>query len=108
VKAVANYIYRQPPEKPMPPPRALLIGLDWKSFHTPPYAGGLADQPIRLMKDIRLALHTYNSIQSWREAQNNLNAKAFEKFCSSRPELVRFMQDIWFLQEADETNDEEK
>lgn len=79
--------------------------MDWQAFHTPPYAGGLADQPIRLMKDIRLALHAYNSIQSWRDAQSRLKPDVFSKFCSSRPELVEFMQKVWALQEESQAKE---
>lgn len=73
--------------------------MDWLEFHTPPYSGGLLDQPIRLMKEIRLCLDTYQNITTWRSAQNSLNAEAFSKFCSAHSDLVRFMEYVWSEQD---------
>ncbi len=68
-------------------------------FHTPPVAGGLRDQPIQLMKEIRLALMTYNTISAYRHAQGWLSDERFIKFCNTNPEIMKFMQEVWKLQE---------
>ena len=96
---MANYVYRLPPDDPPPAPSALQIGLDWERFHLPPFAGGLVDQPIRLMKQIRLALNAYHAIQSYRSAQASLSADSAQRFYSANPELMKFMQYVWSLQD---------
>lgn len=96
--AVARFAYRRP-NQTAPAPPALSIGLDWREFHTPPCAGGMRDQPVKLLNEIRLALSTYDAINAWRQAQNQLNADGFQSFCSSNPRLVDFMQRLWALQD---------
>jgi hypothetical protein len=73
--------------------------LDWLRFHTPPVAGGLADQPLHLMREIRTAVAVYENIHAWRSAEANLSPDGFSKFCSAHPDLVSFMSEIWTLQE---------
>lgn len=73
--------------------------MDWVQFHTPPVSGGLRDQPIQLMKDIHLALTTYNYINAYRQAQNQLSSEGFIKFCNAYPDLMKFMEAVWKLQE---------
>jgi hypothetical protein len=94
-------VYRLPRERPAPPPYALTIGLDWQEFHTPPCAGGLRDQPIQLMKEIRLTLTTYNTINAYRRAQAQLSDEGFTKFCNSNRPMMKFMEEVWKLQEED-------
>jgi hypothetical protein len=96
---VADYLYGLPRHAPPPPPVALQLGLDWKEYKTPPCAGGLFDQPLELLKQIRLAMSTHASITAWRQAQNVMSAESFTKFCSAHPDLVTFMQMVWSLQE---------
>jgi hypothetical protein len=79
-------------------PAVLQIGLDWIKYHTPPYDGGLRDQPIRLMRNIRNAVNAYNSINSWKNAQN-LTPEAEQKFLSANQKLVKFMEYVWSLQD---------
>ena len=69
-------------------------------MHTPPVAGGLRDQPLRLMKEIRLALNVYDAIQSYRFAEG-LSSEGFSRFSSQYPGVMRMMQTIWELQEGD-------
>jgi hypothetical protein len=105
ILAVANYIYRLPREKPTPIPYALSIGLDWLEFQTPPYAGGLVDQPMHLMRNIRTALSTYQTINAYRTASASLNAESFSKYCNQNPQMMKLMQQVWDLQ--DEANNKE-
>lgn len=90
-------MYRQ--NRKVAAPRALVIGLDWIQFHTPPYMVGLQDQPIRLMKEIRLTLSTFNSINAWRNAERNMKLDGFMQFCNANPDLVKFMRELWQAQE---------
>ncbi len=99
---MADFVYQLPREKPTPAPYALSIGLDWQNLHTPPYAGGLTDQPIQLMKDIRSALAAYNSINAYRLAQNNLSGEAFVQFCNANTPIMKFMETVWKLQEEEQ------
>lgn len=99
MRRVADYMYRLPRERPTPPPYALIIGLDWQNFHTPPVAGGLRDQPIQLTKEIRLALMTYNTISVYRSGQKQLSDENFIKFCNADPDMMRLMAEVWKLQE---------
>lgn len=96
---MADYVYRLPRGNPTPPPYALSIGLDWLNFHTPPVAGGLQDQPIQLTKEIRLALMTYNTISTYRQAQRSLSDKSFTEFCNAEIDMMNFMIEVWKLQE---------
>jgi hypothetical protein len=73
--------------------------LDWLEFHTAPYAGGLADQPIRLMRQIRTAIATYQAINAYRTASSSLNAESFAKYCNQNPQMMTFMQQVWELQD---------
>ena len=103
--AVANHIYRLPREKPTPAPYALTLGLDWLEFHVPPVAGGHYDQPIRLMRQIRTALQTYKAITAYRSAQQ-MSAESFTKFCSANSDIVKFMSEIWAMQDEAEKEQE--
>lgn len=80
-------------------PHALSLGLDWLKFHTPPYRGGLADQPMHLMRQIRTAVSTYEAINSYRTASSSLSAESFMKYCDQNPQMMTFMQQVWALQE---------
>lgn len=92
-------MYRQPREKPPPAPYALIVGFDWQRFHLPPTAGGMDDQPLQLLKEIRFTLNVYEAIQAWRNAQHNLSSEGFSKFCSANPDLVKFMtEEVLFLE----------
>lgn len=95
---MADWVYGLPKENPTPLPQALQIGLDWKTYHTPPYAGGLADQPMQLLRDVRSAVYTYNAISSWRDAQQ-LSAERLQAFYATHGDLVKFMEYVWSLQE---------
>ncbi len=75
--------------------------MDWLEFHTPPYAGGLADQPIQLMRKIRTALSTYQTINAYRTASSSLTAEGFSKYCNQNPQLMTFMQQVWELQDEE-------
>lgn len=99
---MADHIYRLPREAPTPAPYALSVGLDWLDFSTPPYAGGLTDQPIQLLKEIRLTLKTYNAIQAYRTAKAQLSDEGFIKFCNANSDIMKFMEFVWSLQ-ADES-----
>jgi hypothetical protein len=81
------------------PPYELLIGLDWTRFGTPPYSGGLLEQPIRMMRNIRYLLSVHNSILSWNEANNCLGFEALSKWMGVNHELVEFMTFIWSLED---------
>lgn len=94
-------MYGLPKENPTPPPKALQIGLDWQRFHTPYRAGGLEDQPLGLLRDVRRALNTYHSIRAWREAQY-LSAEGQSNFYAANQDLVKFMEYVWSLQNADQ------
>ena len=96
---MADHIYGLPKEKPTPLPYLLQIGLDWQRFHTPFRAGGLEDQPIKLMRDVRAALNAYNAINAWRDAQH-LSADNLAKFYGANNKLVKFMEYVWSLQNA--------
>lgn len=99
---MANYVYGLPKDHPSPPPYALGIALDWREFHTPPYAGGLYEQPIQLLKEIRFSLNAYEAIKTWRTAQHTLNGDAFQKFCSANQPLVKFMtENVLFATDED-------
>ncbi len=80
-------------------PEALRIGLDWQNFHTPPYAGGLTDQPMRLLREVRVAINAYNAVSAWRNAQHQLGGEALAKFYSMNSDLVEFMDYVWSLQD---------
>lgn len=79
------------------PPPELMIGLDWLKFHTPPRAGGLRDQPIRLMQRMKIALNTYQCVKTYRSA-SCLSDKAFGEWASENNQVIEFMQFIWKLQ----------
>ena len=97
---MADYFYRRKTEdgNASPAPRALLIGLDWLQFQIPICAGGMRDQPIALMRNMRYALSVYQSLKAWRDAQS-LSAESLSKFYSANQDLVSFMSDVWALQE---------
>lgn len=77
---------------------ALSVGLDWREFHTPPVAGGLRDQPISLMRAMRIALNTYDAIQAYRNAPQ-YSAEANSQYFERNPQIMKTMQLIWKLQE---------
>jgi len=54
------------------------------------------------MKEIRTALEAYNTITAYRSAQKRLSDDAFVKFCNGNPQLMKFMEEIWKLQEEDQ------
>jgi hypothetical protein len=97
---VANSIYGLPREAPPPPPYVLQLGLDWLKYHIPPRAGGLEDQPMRLMRDIRAAVNSYHAIQAYRSAQQ-LNAEAQQKWYAANADVMKFMEYLWSLQDND-------
>jgi len=78
--------------------------LDWQNFHTPPIAGGMFDQPIQLMKEIRLALMAYNTINAYRSAQKQLSDEDSTKFFNANPDVMKFMEEVWKLQSDEPEN----
>jgi hypothetical protein len=79
----------------------LTLGLDWQRFNTPPYAGGLRDQPIRMLRTIRYLLNVYNSVRNWKEANTYLGAEALTKWMNANSDLIKFMTFIWSLEDHD-------
>ena len=77
---------------------ALSVGLDWREFHTPPVDGGLRDQPISLMRAMRIALNTYDAIQAYRNAPQ-YSVEANNQYFERNPQIMKTMQEIWKLQE---------
>lgn len=69
-------------------------------MHTPPVSGGLRDQPMHLMKHLRLALTVYDVIQAYRGAEA-LGVDAFSRFCARNPRVMTTMQTIWDLQDEE-------
>jgi len=43
----------------------LIVGLDWQRFNTPYRAGGLEDQPILMLRRMKIALAVYNAVTAW-------------------------------------------
>jgi len=62
-----------------PPPRALTIAQQCEHWHALPNAGGIFDQPIRLMEDMRVALNVYRSEKAFRYAMNNSNIVKWQR-----------------------------
>ena len=79
------------------PPPELSIAFECLKFNTLPRAGGLRDQPQLLMRRMKIALNTYESVRAFRGAQD-MKAEAFSKWQSANPKIVKFMQYIWKLQ----------
>jgi len=52
------------------------------------------------MKEIRLAVGTYHSINTWQQAERSLNAEGFTRFTAQNPELAKFMTELWEAQFA--------
>ena len=98
---MADYFYGLPREKPTPLPYALRIGFDWSEYHTPPVAGGLIDQPIGLLRDIRTAVNTYHALRAWREAEASLQGPAFDKWCALNSKTIEFVNYVWTLQRGE-------
>ena len=84
-------IYTQPPEE-------LQIGFDCLKFRTLPRSGGLRDQPLLLMHRMKTALHVYENVQTYRNAESTLSNEVFGKWCGANGKLIDFMQFIWKLQ----------
>jgi len=103
--AAADFAYEKKrednPETYIDPPPELLIAFDWIRFHTPPRAGGLADQPLLLLHRIRTALNTYENVKAYRTAHSNLGEKALTKWYAQNGKLMKFMEYIWRLQNPD-------
>lgn len=76
-----------------------MLGLDWTRFSTPPYSGGLRDQPIRMMRTIRYLLSVHHSIRAWQEANAYLGVDALSTWMGANSETVEFMSFIWSLEE---------
>ncbi len=84
------------------PPSELVLGLDWIRFNTPPYSGGLRDQPMRMMRTIRYLLNVHNSINAWKEANAYLGVEALSKWMGANSDIVKFMTFIWSLEEQND------
>jgi len=52
------------------------------------------------MRKIRAVLNAYDAIEAWRNAQRSLNPEALSRFYSQHPDIVKFMELIWSLQDA--------
>jgi hypothetical protein len=107
--AVADYFYRPVGDKdqsPIPIPRALQIGMDWMKFHVAPCAGGMRDQPLHLLREIRQALAVYQTLETWK-AVGRMSADRYSAFCSAHPEVLVFMQELWAAQEEREAKKKE-
>jgi len=89
-----------PKEAPTPQPYALQLGLDWLAFHTPPYAGGLADQPMQLLRAIRSAVNTYHAINAYKDAHTVLSGESLSKWYAANRNIMKFMEYVWSLQNA--------
>lgn len=98
--ATADYAYEIKDEHGQyaKPPPALLIGFDWQRFHLAPRAGGLHDQPLLLLHQIRLTLNVYDAVKAYREANNILKGEALSKWFSTNGKIVRLLEYIWKLQ----------
>lgn len=56
---------------------------------------------MRLMRDVRSAVNTYQAIRTWRDAQQ-MNAATLQKFYSANGDLIKFMEYVWKLQQENE------
>jgi len=56
-------------KKGIPPP-ALKLAWQCLNWNTLPYAGGLRDQPIAMMRDMNTAIAVYNAVSDWRHSKN--------------------------------------
>ena len=54
-----------------PPPPALKYAQQCEHWHALPNGGGLWDQPIRLMEDMRVCMNVYRSVKAFRFKMNN-------------------------------------
>lgn len=81
------------------PPYELSLGLDWTRFNTPPLAGGLKDQPIRMFRTIKALLNTHNAIKAYRDANARLSGDALNKWLAANMEIVDFMMVVWSMED---------
>jgi hypothetical protein len=52
------------------PPPALVTAWKCQRWGTLPNAGGLRDQPVRLMRDMTACENVYNAMKAWHTAKN--------------------------------------
>lgn len=61
MQAVYGFCYEKNPAPP-----ELIIGLDWLRFSTPYRAGGLQDQPLHLLRRMKIALTVCSAVNEWK------------------------------------------
>jgi hypothetical protein len=76
--------------------------LDWVRFNTSPFSGGLYDQPIQLLRNIKNLLNVHNAINAWKSANAGLSGDGLIKWMNANKDIVKFMEYVWSL-DVDQT-----